>query len=485
MRNRKLPKFGFQNLLKLGRKRRLNRKAGRILLFENFEPRRLLTTTSVQVTIENLSDTGGLAETPFWLGFHNGGFETARTGQAASDFGGLEELAETGDTSVLSARFAATDASFFDATVTAPAGFAGAPVFEAGESVTAALDVINAETNRYLSFASMVIPSNDAFIANLNPTAYEIFDSSGNLLAPQTIVVYGDHIWDAGTEVNDPGLGAAFTTAGGISQDENGVIGFHPGLNDFVGIGLPTGDNLDAAFIRQTPIARITISSASSPVGPVDAAGPIASGTVADVTTNAGSHIVEVVYSDPSGVDVSSIDTSDLQIQSSDGRFLTVSGVSTDATVPFPKSVLAVYTVAPEGIFSFEQNGIYRVQLNGNSVRDQNGIFNATATLSQFSVTSGFDLDITIENLSPDAGLGQTPFWLGFHDGDFDIGTRGEQAALFPGLEEIAEGGDIDPLSARFQSEQPNATEAIVTSPAGFTGAPVFEAGETVTQTVS
>lgn len=226
-----------------------NASKARRLLFESCEPRRLLTTTSVQVTIENLSDTGGLAATPFWLGFHNGGFETARAGQTASDFSGVEELAETGDTSGLSSRFAATDATFFDTTITAPDGFAGAPVFEAGESVSAVLDVTDAENNRYLSFASMVIPSNDAFIANFNPTAYQVFDGTGSLLGTRTIEIYGSDIWDAGTEVNDPALGAAFTTLGGTSQDENGVIGFHAGLEDFEGVGLPTGDNLEAAFI--------------------------------------------------------------------------------------------------------------------------------------------------------------------------------------------------------------------------------------------
>lgn len=457
----------------------------RKLLFESCEPRRLLTTTSVQVTIENLSDSGGLAGTPFWIGFHDGGFETARSGQPASNFPGVEELAETGDTSVLSSRFAATNASFFDMTLDAPAGFAGAPVFEAGESVSTFLDVTDAETNRYLSFASMVIPSNDAFIANFNPTAYEIFDGVGGLLGTRTIEIYGTDVWDAGTEVNDPALGAAFTTLGGDSQDENGVIGFHPGLSDFVGIGLPTGNDLEAAFIGQTPIARITITDASFPVGPVDAAGPVASAGVSDVIANVGSHSVAVTYSDPSGIDVSSIDTSDLWIQDSQGRFLAVSEVATDASVPFPRNVTATYSLTSNGDLGFEDNGTYRINLNANVVRDQNGIFNAESVLTTFQVNAGVELDVTIENLAPNGGLGQSPFWVGLHNGSFDIGTRGEDAALFAGLEELAEGGDVGPLSSRFQAEVSGGPDLTITSPAGFAGAPVFEAGETVTQSLT
>jgi len=56
----------------------------------------------------------------------------------------------------------------------------------------------------------MVIPSNDAFWANDNPTAYPIFDGEGNLI-PRSFRIYGSAVYDAGTEVNDEiGANTAF-----------------------------------------------------------------------------------------------------------------------------------------------------------------------------------------------------------------------------------------------------------------------------------
>ena len=80
----------------------------------------------------------------------------------------------------------------------------------------------------------MVIPSNDAFIGNGNPTAYRIFNPDGSFAGPLVIDIFGDEIYDAGTEVND-GLGAPFSTLGGSSTDENGTVALHPGLGNFIG----------------------------------------------------------------------------------------------------------------------------------------------------------------------------------------------------------------------------------------------------------
>ena len=106
----------------------------------------------------------------------------------------------------------------------------------------------------------MVIPSNDAFLANLTRQAHRLFDQAGSFLRPITINLFGRNVYDAGTEVNNPNGGAAFSTAGGNPQDENGVIHRHRGLDDFVGSGLPTGQNLQSAFRPETLLARITIT---------------------------------------------------------------------------------------------------------------------------------------------------------------------------------------------------------------------------------
>lgn len=453
----------------------------RTLKLEHMERRNLLATTPIEIVVENLADDSGLHLTPFWTGFHDGGFEIGRGGASAGSFGGLEELAEEGNTAPISTRFQTADPTWVDAIISAPGGFG--PVLEPGESIRSQFSVSDAESNRYFSYASMVIPSNDAFIANLNPLAYEIFDGAGRLIRTRTIEIYGNQIWDAGTEVNDSGGGAAFSTEGGTSVSEDEPIRLHSGLDDFVGTGIASGGNLAAAFMSQTPIARITITSAENPVGPLDANGPSATLQASDLTSTGPTHAIEIVYTDASGVDVSSIDIGDIRIDGESGAFLPVVGVTTDAAAGTnPKTVTATYTVAPTGGFSPNWNGNYRVNLAAQAVRDVAINASESRTLGSFRVDVPVELDVTIENLSPAGGLAQTPYWLGFHDGSFELGRLGEAAAGFGGLEEIAEEGETGGLATRFGQEQPSGVELTVASPAGQ--APVFEPGEVVTRTL-
>ncbi len=458
----------------------------RRLAAESLETRNLMATVPIQVTVENLNPEGGLAATPFWLGFHNGDFVTGSTGRSAAEFAGLESLAEEGDPAGLSSRFALTSVGV-NAVLAAPGGFPGAPVFEPGETVSEIIDVPLTQQNRYFSFASMVIPSNDAFVANLNPRQYRAFDAIGNFRGPFSIDIYGRDVWDAGSEVNDPNGGAAFSTEGGESVDENGVIHRHQGLDDFINTGLPTGGSLDSAFIDQTPLYRITLSLASRPSGPVDRHAPEVELLASNATdSNSNSHELQIIYSDPSGVDASSIDTNDLFIIGRNGRRLRVTGARTDAAPGVdPRTLTATYTVTPlDGSFSANDNATYTVFLQHRTISDTVGNRTFFSRLGDFSVDVGVNLQVTVENLSPLGGLAGTPFWLAFHDGGFEIGRTGQQATQFGGLEEIAEEGNPTALSARFASESAG-VDAVLTAPDGFAGAPVFEPEETATQNIT
>ncbi|TWU51379.1 spondin domain-containing protein [Rubripirellula reticaptiva] len=435
----------------------------------------------LQVTYESLADEGGLSQTPIWVAVHDGNFEIARAGRSASDFGGLESLAEDGDVSGLVDRFAA-DANGYDAVIVAPDGFPDAPVFEPSETVSQTLNVFDAFSNRFFSFASMVIPSNDAFIANLDPRSYELFDRFGNFTGARTITIYGQDVWDAGTEENDPIGDAAFSTEGGTATDENGVVGRHRGLNDFVGTELPTGGNLTRAFENRTPVGRFTISLADLPADPIDHLGPIATTDVTGVTiVGQTTHEVRVTYSDPSGVDITSIDTSDIRIISSTGKQLQIVGVTADADGTVDRrSVTATYQVAPvDGDpFNTLDNGLYIINSVAGEVGDKLGNEIGLASLGSFEIHVAVQLNVTIENLSIDGGLAQTPFWIAVHEGNFSIAAAGESAIGFGGLEALAEEGDVSGLDARFATES-NGFAAVVTAPGGFAGAPVFEPGET------
>ena len=149
----------------------------------------------VTVTIENLAPQWGTYQTPFWVGFHSGAFDTFNMGAAASME--LERLAEDGNPDPLRSLFAGSGLGAADGLV-APAG-----PFAPGDIASMEFDLDGSDPHaRYFSFLSMVIPSNDAFVGNDDAMAYQIFDDSGAFLGADFFIA-GSHVYDAGTEVND------------------------------------------------------------------------------------------------------------------------------------------------------------------------------------------------------------------------------------------------------------------------------------------
>ncbi len=87
-------------------------------------------------------------------------------------------------------------------------------------------------SHQYLSYLSMIIPSNDGFWGNDAPNAYPIFDGDDNVIA-RTILVMGTDVWVAGTEVNDEiPANTAFLAQvePNTGTTENGVVAMHPGF---------------------------------------------------------------------------------------------------------------------------------------------------------------------------------------------------------------------------------------------------------------
>ncbi|GJM25227.1 MAG: hypothetical protein DHS20C16_16420 [Phycisphaerae bacterium] len=220
----------------------------------------------LQVNIENTQSSGQFFFTPFWIAAHNGQFDSYNSGEMAPAF--LTPLAELGSTAEISDAFSMSPASGgAQGTVTAVSGMGDAPVFSPGESTTFNLDVSNPSQNRYFSYASMVIPSNDLFVANGNPMEHEVFDSNGDFAGPVVIEIYGQDANDNGSEVNDAFGGAAFSANGGASVGESFAIRslFSDGgdaayLNSFVGTQTANGATIGSAFGPSDLIARITIT---------------------------------------------------------------------------------------------------------------------------------------------------------------------------------------------------------------------------------
>jgi len=154
---------------------------------------------TLEVSITNNSQTDGLFLTPVLSIFHDGSFDAFDEGAAAS--AGIEAIAEGGDVSGVLGD--ATTAGANAQVAANAAGFAGAPLIDPGETAKIFFDVN--PTDRFFSFLSMVIPSNDLFIGNDNPMAYEVFDTAGTFTNIGPISVFGGDVWDGGTEANDLG----------------------------------------------------------------------------------------------------------------------------------------------------------------------------------------------------------------------------------------------------------------------------------------
>ena len=186
------------------------------------------------VRVENRAASDGTFLTPMWVGFHDASFDLYDMGAPAS--AGLEQIAEDGDPTTLNGEFSAAQPSGTQGLITGPGPMLGddagePPVIDPGEITSLAIDV-DGSINRYFSYASMVIPSNDAFIANGDPAAHEIFDAAGNFLGPVSILVPGSSVLDAGTEDNTE-MDAAFINQGGPNTGDTtvgGVVGLHSGF---------------------------------------------------------------------------------------------------------------------------------------------------------------------------------------------------------------------------------------------------------------
>ena len=229
----------------------------------------------ISVEIENTMNSDSFFFTPFWIGVHNGGFDSYNGGELSSNFPGLISLAEIGSTGPISDAFSASGAGLAggaQTTATAVAFDGDAPVFSPGESTIFNLDIGDPTINRYFSYASMVVPSNDLFVANGNPFAHMLFDAAGNFTGPIVIEIYGRDVNDNGTEFNSAANDAAFSMNDGQSLPETQLIRdlfTDPNDSDylasFIGSGTANGATIGSAFGADDLIARITINAVPAP----------------------------------------------------------------------------------------------------------------------------------------------------------------------------------------------------------------------------
>ena len=114
----------------------------------------------------------------------------------------------------------------------------------------------------------MILPSNDAFLANGNGIAHKIFDRNGNFLGLD-LTISGSDVLDAGTEINDE-LAANTALLGqttpNTGETEGKVVSSHPGYKTEGNI-LTNEDFINADFTQEDyDLLRITITTEDLPV---------------------------------------------------------------------------------------------------------------------------------------------------------------------------------------------------------------------------
>jgi hypothetical protein len=220
---------------------------------------------SIRISVTNNQPAGGFALTPVWFGLHDGTFDLFNPGDAARPF--LETVAELGDTGSLTTAFTGMGPQ---TTLTSGGAL---PVFLPGNSNSVELNVTNPALTRYLSFAAMVVPSNDLFVGNPNPLAFAIFDAAGAFAGPRTIQIFGRMVWDAGTEVNAINNGPAFVNGidATLGTPENGTIHLFfddPNAGSYLasinGVSTP-GGTISRSFGPNDLLATIQINAVPEP----------------------------------------------------------------------------------------------------------------------------------------------------------------------------------------------------------------------------
>ncbi len=177
------------------------------------------------IQIQNIGPAGGVALTPVWVGFHSGNFDIYDSGAVALSF--LERLAEDGDTSAITTAFGSGAGRIQATLATAAPG----PLLP-GQTVSQTFALQDDGSNRFFSYASMVIPSNDFFVANANPNAFDLSTLAiGG--APLTITVGAPGtVNDAGTELDSGAGGFNTAAANGLFGLPGGQTGANQGPLD-------------------------------------------------------------------------------------------------------------------------------------------------------------------------------------------------------------------------------------------------------------
>lgn len=213
----------------------------------------------LRVTVQNLAPANSLSFAPLRVGFNAGTYDAFNNGAPAG--APITSIAEGGSGADWFPAFAAADPT---ATLGTVVGTPAGPLLPGATASTTF--VVDPSINRFFTFGSMVVPSNDHFIGNDSPTRYMLFDAMGNLNIT-TISQFGRDIWDNGSETEDP-ANAAFLVGGVNAQrtPQNGVVNFNfDRLDAFNGLTTAAGYVFNRQIGANDEVYRISFQIVPAP----------------------------------------------------------------------------------------------------------------------------------------------------------------------------------------------------------------------------
>lgn len=245
-------------------------------------------TQQVRVTVSSNAPTGGVALTPLWAGFHDGSFDSYNGGLSAQE--GIERIAEDGDASRLISDFNAGYSYIDNSSGTATSALyltsqtsgrvdgligsvTGPPPIQPGESASAVFNLTSGQ-NDFFSYASMILPSNDALVFNGGPTAHNISSLFSGGAPISFVIGQAGTVNDVGTEVNDfadvaDPLGLVGGGQSGPNQgaDEFGVVTNITGDYFSTFANQPVGEDLSLLNFNNysNGVATVTIEAIPEP----------------------------------------------------------------------------------------------------------------------------------------------------------------------------------------------------------------------------
>lgn len=214
---------------------------------------------------------------------------------------------------------------------------------------------VSTEEDSDLSFVGFWGDNNTS---NLDVSA-SIYDSFGALIATS----------------NPTGLSAGFN---GLSL----AAGTYYLVIDGVGFGSPTDSLSPSGYTDYGSLGQYYVTGTL-----VDVGGPLAVGTAPDIQfTSTADYLISVEYTDRDGVDVSTLDSSDIRVIGPNG-YTDAAALVEIVDQSNLNRVTATYSIsAPNGVWDSSANGTYTILLEGNQVADLDGEFGEAGVIGTFDV---------------------------------------------------------------------------------------------------